>query len=167
LETSWDSPWVIAIHEAGHAVAAWALELELIRVTIAEGEPGASYNAEDSLRAAQATAAGPIAQCLFGLRGYRHKGWGNDKDQFRRFTIRKVTEDRLARQAESDDDIPPPPDLDAEFDAIDALRAEIIDRTKTLIRDHERHVRALANKLLKQVEISGAEAKAFLDAIER
>jgi hypothetical protein len=139
MEKKWD-PRTIAIHEAGHAVAAWALGLELDRVTVAAGEPGATYDdADDALLGAQATAAGPIAQDLFTPRTPRPRmGWQNDRVQFWEYYLR--------------------------LDGISCH--DVIRRATALVKQHERHVRQLADELLERVEMPGAKVKAFLDEIE-
>jgi hypothetical protein len=128
---------VIAIHEAGHAVAAWALGLEITTVTVAEDGPEANYDdADNLLLRAMATAAGPIAQCLFTPRVTRGMGWGNDRAQ-----------------------------IVGCFVSLDVACIGITRPTFRLIQRHEQHVRKLANQLLARTIMSGCEVNAFLDEI--
>ena len=74
---------VIAIHEAGHAVVAWALKVDVLKVSIAHDAPLVRYGlvVDSPELGAQIVAAGPIAQSLFTAWAGR-EGWKKDESDF-------------------------------------------------------------------------------------
>jgi ATP-dependent Zn protease len=138
--------WANAYHEAGHAIAGWALDLCVLEIRIRDDRPGehAKFCGAERLSLVDRIAllnAGRQAEELFG---HRLPSWATDRD--RENTLNAIAAEGIKETAEMKQWID-----------------EGKKRARELLEKHDHEVHRLAARLIECRHMTGDEFKLFIE----